>query len=95
MLETDADRLEIIRALGGISARVDGKTISAIFENEYEAAQLADGVVQASTPNLRARTSDIPSVTTRSIVEMGEQVYAVLTVEPDGTGMTLLRLELQ
>ena len=91
MLESDEDRLTSLELLGE-SATIDGKKLFGIFESIYLDA-LEDPGIASSEPEFLARTSDLNGVTQSSVIERenGEK-YRVREIEPDGTGMTLLRL---
>lgn len=69
-----------------------GATINGILDAEYEEPM---GRVQASKPVFVCRTSDVPSAAHAQTLTIGAQVYKIVGVEPDGTGITLLKLEKQ
>lgn len=90
MLESDADRLESLKALGE-HISVDGKILWGIFEQVFGEA-LSDPGVSSSDPELTCRSIDVIEVTKDSVIERQSVQYRVREIEPDGTGMTLLRL---
>lgn len=69
-----------------------GATINGILEATYDEAL---GRVQASKPEFLCRTADVPAAAHGQTLTIGAQVYKICGVEPDGTGLTLLKLEKQ
>lgn len=74
-----------------IDLTVNGVPVRGIFDNAYGSA--FGGMIDGSGPMVR-----LPSSTAAGIVKRGDPVvvestaYTVTAVEPDGTGLTLLRL---
>jgi len=68
-----------------------GSTINGIFDAAY--AEALDGMVQGSQPAFVTRTADVPSATHGQTITISGTAYKIVGVEPDGTGLTLLRLE--
>ena len=93
MMESDADRLDSIKALGGILVRVEGRDVWVLFDNNSVDAQPGEMIVQSTGPRFTCRTIDVKDVLTRALVEIGEVSYTVDSNEPDGTGMSLVILE--
>jgi hypothetical protein len=92
MLETDADRLETIKALDGQLVTPDsGSKFWAVFDAEYLSV-LGDPPVESTGPALQSRTSDLIARDIRkdSEIQVGQHLYRVHRHEPDGTGMSLL-----
>jgi hypothetical protein len=58
MMETDADRLESIKALGGQLVSTDLGECWAIFDNEGAQITLDDYHINSTSPQLTLRTSD-------------------------------------
>lgn len=94
MLESDADRLEMIKSLDGqlVTPSV-GANFWAVFDAEYVSI-LGDPPVESVSPALQCRTSDVSS---RQIIKgtqiiVGVVSYSVHRHQPDGTGMSLLLL---
>lgn len=69
-----------------------GATINGILDAEYLEPM---GRVQASQPVFTCSTADVASATHGQTLTVGATVYKIVGVEPDGTGMTVLRLEKQ
>jgi hypothetical protein len=93
-METDADRLELIQALGGQIVRADSGTMCAVFDNAYSGVSLGDLDVEDTGPRLTCRSSDVARLSLRkdSLITVGEKDWRVARPEPDGTGMTILIL---
>lgn len=93
MIESDADRLEMIRAVGGVECKVNKGAFQAIFDNEFVESEAEPGV-EGRQPVLTCRTSDVGELEIRkgSHVTIGAEVYRVQRHEPDGTGMSRLVL---
>jgi hypothetical protein len=49
--------------------------------------------VASSQPQMLCQSADVPDVAYGERVEMGETVYRIVGIEPDGLGETLFRLE--
>lgn len=92
MLDTDADRLAELQAVGGRCVLVDGREVLAIFDNGFLETTDAPGV-EVRQPFLICRTSDILGIQKDKAVEVGSEVYRVKRHEPDGTGMSHVQLK--
>jgi hypothetical protein len=92
-VESDADRLAMLRGLGGVTVSSPRGTFLAIFDTEY----VIDGDIGVETaqPQLSARSSDVSRLELRNgvLVQVGADGYIIRSVQPDGMGMTVLRLE--
>ena len=92
MLESDADRVQMLLALGGqLVSGPNGEAI-ALFDPDYVLA----GQVDETAITLSLCTSDAERVGLSrkgTSVTVGTDTYAVRTPQPDGAGMTLLILE--
>jgi hypothetical protein len=98
MLETEADRLAEVQALGsGATISAGGKCAACILENEFGLA----GDVEDRVPVCTVRSSDVACLALKndgivSVVNPFEKVskdYRVRRLEPDGTGMTRVILK--
>lgn len=87
-METDADRLASIKGLGGLLVRADSGEFWAIFDAAYVDALGVD----ESGPALTARSVDVQALRKGATVSVDGRDYRIRTLEPDGTGMTLIRL---
>jgi len=93
MIESEADRLAYLQALGEEWSTPAGK-LWAIFDNEYaEASGEVD--VETRTPVLLCRESDAKaqSIGKGTAVTRAGRQYVVRRLEPDGVGMMRLILE--
>jgi len=90
-MESDADRLGSIRALGGQPVVHPAGTFIAIFDNGFSESL---GMEERS-PQLMCRSVDIAGLkivkgVTVTVAGVG---YRVRRIEPDGTGMSSIQLE--
>lgn len=90
MIENDSDRLSLVRDLGEL-VYIDGAPRYGVFESEYLEDLDGPGIGTAM-PMITVRTSDVTSVVPGSSVIRDSVTYTVREIEPDGTGITLLRL---
>lgn len=92
MLESDADRLAMIKSLGGLSVSVRGQSFWAIFDNGNVDVL---GMVESSDPFLTCRTSDVLSlaIVKDDAIEIAGEQYRMKTTKDDGTGMTHMALK--
>ncbi len=66
-------------------------TVNGIFDNQY-----FEGMnFQGSAPVFMCRTADVASAAHGQTLAVGADTYKIVGVEPDGTGITLMRLEKQ
>jgi len=98
MLESDADRLASIQALGaGAILKHQGVIYDVIFDNEYVLA----GEVEERAPAATMRSSDVALAAfgKDAVVQVynpfdgSTKDYRVRRFEPDGTGMTQVILK--
>lgn len=98
MFESDADRLALIKALGGQLVRHPAGEFWAIFEREYYEAAFGDGPgVGTSQPALTsARTIDVKALTrdTPLRIDGESETFFVKKHQPDGTGMSVVLVKL-
>ena len=81
-----------VRHLANAVGVLDGVSVAGIFESEY--MQAFDGMAGSATTYRLASTS-AASATTASVLVVGAASYRVRSVQPDGTGITVLLLERQ
>ena len=72
-----------------IDLTVNGAAVRGVFDNPYAAA--FGGMVNGSGPQVFVPSET--AVTRGNPVVIGVKTYTVVGVEPDGTGITLLRLD--
>lgn len=91
--ESDADRLAMLVALGGVRVSAPGGSFHGVLEVDYEA--VGEVGVESTSPRLTVRSSDMERcrVYLGAALHIGQDVYQVRSVQPDGTGMTVLVLE--
>lgn len=99
-VETADDRLIMLADFGEavLYTPVGGTQVSitAIFDNGYEAVDAGGGVSFAlQQPRLTCRTLDVSSAAEGDAVSVGGVSYKVSIVMADGTGITELMLEKQ
>lgn len=74
------------------SITLNGVTVTAIFDREYAVAEVGGGVA-STAPALTLKTADVPaSPVGKSAVVSGTN-YTVAEHQADGTGMSVLLLE--
>lgn len=74
----------------GVEATIGGKTVRGIFDNGSR--DLLSVATRAAA--FRCVEADVPDALGQSCI-IGGVTYKVVTPEPDGTGLTTLRLEKQ
>lgn len=72
-----------------VSATVAGTVISVMFDAEYGEALGVSG----TSPAIWCKSSDVAAVAVGAAVTVGGGSYTVAGIEPDGTGVTVLRLQ--
>ena len=71
----------------------DRCTFTAIFDSEY--VGVGDVEIESSGPALTCRTSDVADRAHGDVLTIDSVGYVIRGIQPDGTGVTLLRLERQ
>lgn len=74
----------------GVNATVGAVTCLGIFDNIFLETM---GFTAGSRPTLLVKSADVPAVAENTAVSVPAGSYTVTTIEPDGTGLTLLRLQ--
>jgi len=95
MMQSDADRLVMIKESDGQLVRVPNGEFWAIFDKQT-ADVFADPAVESRQPELSScRTSDVERLvlTKDDAVELGRETYRVKKIEDDGTGMSRVLLK--
>lgn len=69
--------------------------VDGIFDAEYFQPDAGFAGIQSSQPVFLCRTVDVSSATHGQTLVVASINYKIVGVEPDGTGMTLLKLEKQ
>lgn len=78
-----------------VSAVYNGVSIDVIFEAAYFEENMGSVGFQGSAPMVTALTIDVPNAAHGETLVINGVTYKVASVEPDGTGITVLRLEKQ
>lgn len=73
-----------------VNATLDGQAVRVIFDNGYSTG--FDAAMGGSMPHAMVATADSESAAAGSVLLVGVNRYTVAAVEPDGTGVTTLRL---
>lgn len=95
-IETDEDRLELLTALGDdVTLNPNGSAV--IIRGIYDAGHVLTDTGQVvdvsdSEPMLTVRTKDVTTVVQGSEIDVNSTTYKVVDIQPDGTGITILRL---
>ena len=72
-------------------ATLGGVAVRGIFDNGYQAFAVGPDVF-ATGPVFLMPSSSVPPNVTQLTLVVGAESWGVVEVEPDGTGVTLLRL---
>lgn len=72
-------------------ATLGGMAVRGVFDNGSQAFEVGPGVF-ATGPVFLLPTADVPVNATQLALVIGASSWSVVEVEPDGTGVTLLRL---
>lgn len=92
MFESDADRLAMLQAVGAETVLVDNVSVTAVFVDAHTPVSLGEHFIDSDEPQILGRTSDLKSATSSSVVQRGAKAYGIDSIQPDGTGMTTIRL---
>lgn len=77
----------------GQAVTVNGASLNAIFENGYRAGNIGLAGMAAYGPTLLCRTADLSADPVGQAAVVNATNYVVAAHEPDGTGVSVLRLE--
>ena len=98
-VEDDEMRLEFLQDFGISDATLtdtsagSSSTITALLKNEYSLEDVGGEVgVETSTPVAIVRSSDVNNVAQGDTIAISGTTYTIVEVQPDGEGMTNLRL---
>lgn len=69
------------------------KAISVIYDEDYYAASGQDVDIESTKPAAICRSADVPGVKIGDSITVDGDVFTVINVKPDGTGVTVLALE--
>jgi hypothetical protein len=69
----------------------DSKIIKVIFDNAYKQMNLQTGVESGGT-SAQLKSSDVEDIAKDDTLEINDIAYNIIGIEPDGTGMIVVRL---
>lgn len=85
------DLATMLRDFGTSVTLPSAAVITGIFDADYVA--VGDMAVESSGPALTCRSADVSGLSLGQSVTISAQAYTVRSIQPDGTGVTVLRLE--
>lgn len=92
IINSDLDNFLDLDGFGKV-ALLNGLTnIVVQFFNEYDNAIRDESGIVSSTPFAIARSSDMAGVEQGDVLKIDGITYTITNLEPDGTGVTTLRL---
>lgn len=71
-----------------VTATVNGLSVRGIFDAEYQDVFN----VESSSPAFSCVADDVSTVSNGDLITINSVVYTIVEQQPDGTGMTVLRL---
>lgn len=89
-IESDSDRLELLKALGEV-VTVSGRSVYGIFERAFSELQF-DTAIESAEPQVTVREIDVEKIQRGAVVTRQGEHFTVVGNQPDGEGMTVLRL---
>lgn len=78
-----------------VNATYQGSTIPVILDSAYSGVDQGQVLIDAMDTQVLVQDSLVPTVRQGHLLTIGTTVYKVTGVEPDGTGLSVLRLEKQ
>lgn len=72
------------------TATVGAASFPVIFDNGYQSGMNA--LVETTGPTCQAKTADVAAVVQGNTITINSIAYTVTSVQPDGTGVTILSL---
>lgn len=78
-----------------VNATYQDQTIQVILDSTYLGIDHGGVVVDATDLRALARLSQVETIAQGHMLSIEDKVYEVVGVEPDGTGLVVLRLERQ
>lgn len=81
-----------------LTVQLAGAPVHALYDNGYAVGNVGNAGMATSSPALTLATADVPAnwlgATAVVPVGVGSVTYQVVAHEPDGSGVSILRLEL-
>jgi hypothetical protein len=101
MIESESDRLQMLADWGASLTLPTDETIPAIVDRDFILATLGDMGVESSDPQALVSTAQIADVLSeRDTITIADSnvtgvdgAYSIREIQPDGTGLTLLKLK--
>jgi endonuclease YncB( thermonuclease family) len=91
MMDMAADFRSMTKDFGMV-ATIGAASVRGIFDDAYQTT--SNGFIESSAPQFQCATADVASVVQGQTITVNAKNYLVTTVQPDGTGVTTLILEL-
>lgn len=93
-VESPADQLAMLTDYG-VTATINGTiTVTGIFDDKFLMVDDLSLNIESSEPQLLCRSSDLTGVTNDMTLVVNSTNYVITTLEPDGTGFTVITLHL-
>lgn len=77
-----------------VNATLAGLPVRAIFDRDYAQAEVGFSGMATTSPALTLKTSDVPAASVGLAVVVAGSDYRIAEHKPDGTGISVLMLEL-
>jgi hypothetical protein len=81
----------VLSRLANMNAILNGSPVAGIFDNTYNAFDMGGSLAGAS-PLFTLPTASVPGVVVGLALVVNGTTYQVVNHEPDGTGLSILRL---
>jgi hypothetical protein len=92
VIESAADRLALVRDAGE-TVEVDGKQLPGIYIAPYQPVQFGVHILESAQPQVVVVDTDLPSgYHAGSVVTIQGLDYLPAETQPDGAGLTTIRL---
>ena len=75
-----------------VSITYNSKSIAGIFDDEYKGVNPLTGEIEATAPQVIVKISDVSGIVHGSVLLINSTTYYVISIRPDGTGLTTLIL---
>lgn len=82
----------VLRHLANARVLIAGVEVTGIFRNPSQNAALGIGMAD-TRPSVTVASSAVPENPVDSVIDIDGAPYTISTHEPDGTGLTVLRVE--
>jgi hypothetical protein len=76
-----------------VDATLNGVAVRGVFDNQFDSSSIAVGDIAGSSPGFTLRTVDVPAKPVGKLLVIAGKTYKVVEHRPDGTGVSVLRLE--